>query len=305
MNTFITLLRREWLQHRLGWLILLSVPTVLTLGLVLLGNSAHIQLNGDDISLADARRAAPALQTLLITLIVMVITFALTVLAVGFQLPGLARRDVQDRSIEFWLSLPVGHAQSVGATLTAHSLLLPVAALLAGLVGGQLVAAAAAIVMQGPVAWLTQPWPAMLLGLAALLTRLVLGVALALTWLSPLILLTMAASAWLKRWGLPVVMGLLFAGVPLLDHYLGQDVFKTALTRLMDESRQALITTSPLPDHLTLSADVLAILMGMPAWALRDLGNALSHLASAFWLLATALGAGGFGLLVLRRQRGA
>jgi hypothetical protein len=68
--------------------------------------------------------------------------------------------------------------------------------------------------------WFTLPWGRCSAATGAA-GRTALGLVLATLWLSPLILLTMAASAWLKRWGLPaVVAGLaLLAGV--LDKLYG------------------------------------------------------------------------------------
>ncbi|WP_205702797.1 hypothetical protein, partial [Rubrivivax rivuli] len=48
---------------------------------------------------------------------------------------GMARRDHSDRSVEFWLSLPATHSASLAAPLVVHLLLVPAAALLAGLAG--------------------------------------------------------------------------------------------------------------------------------------------------------------------------
>jgi hypothetical protein len=41
------------------------------------------------------------------------------------QSGGMARRDCQDRSIEFWRSLPVPDGAAVGATVLMHLVLLP------------------------------------------------------------------------------------------------------------------------------------------------------------------------------------
>ena len=49
-----------------------------------------------------------------------------------FQTPGLARRDRQDRSIEFWLSLPTSHTASVAAPVLMHLVVVPLLALLIG-----------------------------------------------------------------------------------------------------------------------------------------------------------------------------
>jgi hypothetical protein len=80
----------------------------------------------------------------------------------------------------------------------------------------------------GPLcqAWATgSPCPGALMLLAhglALLARTALGLVLATLWLSPLILLTMVASAWLKRWGLPALVAALALLAGVLDKLLRQ-----------------------------------------------------------------------------------
>ena len=160
------------------------------------------------------------------------ITFVLACLSVLAQLPGLARRDMQDRSIEFWRSLPTSDVESVGATLFTHLLVLPCLAVGAALLGAQVVALVAVATTQGPLAWLQQPWWLVVPVIAAVFARLVLGFTLAVLWLSPMLLLTMAASAWLKRWAVPVVVAASIAGVQLVDRYLPVPMVKPALAYL-------------------------------------------------------------------------
>ena len=54
----------------------------------------------------------PELLTLATLLLAGIVTWGICLLVAVFQLPGLARRDVQDRSIERWLSLPGGMARA-------------------------------------------------------------------------------------------------------------------------------------------------------------------------------------------------
>lgn len=303
---FVTLMRREWLQHRTGWLVLLAAPTVLLLLLLpLAGDHLQVQIDLDDTPMPPIRQLGPTLQTLLWSLGVTAMTLVLALLSVMFQLPGLARRDVQDRSIEFWRSLPVSHGQGVGATLLMHLGALPLAALLAGGIGAQLVALASITGMHGVGAWLAQPWGALLLGWVAMLARLAFGLVLAMAWLSPLLLLTMAASAWFKRWGVPVVAGLLVAGVKLVDPALPWPVVRLSLQHLGAEAATALMEQSPLEGaHIARPDDLPAWLPDLPLWALQDAGRAIAALATPAFALALAGGALGFGLLVWRRRLG-
>lgn len=303
---FATLMRREWLQHRIGWLVLLAAPTLLLLVLLpLAGDHLLIQLSLDETDLPQVRQLGATLQTMVWSLGLTLLTLVLAVLSVLFQLPGLARRDEQDRSIEFWRSLPVSHGQAVAAQLAMHLGALPLAALLAGALGAQLVALVSIVGVHGIAAWLAQPWAALVAAGLAGLARLALGLVLAMLWLSPLLLLTMAASAWLKRWGVPLVAGLLIAGVKLVDPNLPWPLVRLTLQHLGAEAATALVTQSPLKGaHIANPEDLPAWLPDLPLWALQDAGRALAALATPGFVMALA-GAGlGFALLVWRRRLG-
>ncbi|MEK8052264.1 hypothetical protein AACH10_18580 [Ideonella sp. DXS22W] len=303
---FLTLMRREWLQHRIGWWVLLLAPTVLLLVLALYDKGLiDVQIKrGDGTAVVGSMTQLPALaQVMLLNVGVTLATVVLALLAIGFQMPGLARRDVQDRSIEFWRSLPTSHSQSIAATLLVHLLLLPWLALAVGALGSHLVGLVTVISNHGLAAWLTLPWPSLLAGLAALVMRGAWGLLLALLWLSPLLLLTMAASAWLKRWGLPVVAAAALAGVEWLDPRLPQAVVRPALERLLHEAVRA-VQAVPSVEQVRLNGhdDVAEWLLGLPAWAARDAASALSALASPAFVAALAVAAAGFALLVWRRR---
>ncbi|TXI22776.1 MAG: hypothetical protein E6Q67_05595, partial [Roseateles sp.] len=98
MNSHIpTLLLREWMQHKRGWLIAAFAPPLLFLAMLPFGHVSGLPTEH------------PELVALGILMVSACAVFAICLLVALFQLPGLARRDVQDRSIEFWLSLPGGH----------------------------------------------------------------------------------------------------------------------------------------------------------------------------------------------------
>ncbi len=305
MTQFKMLLRREWMQHRTGWLLLLAAPTLLLLLLSGLDGGLQINIDGSDVQLGPLRQAPGLMQTALLCAAVSVVTLGLALLTVGFQLPSLARRDRQDRSIKFWGSLPVGHAKAVSATLVAHLLLLPWAAMLAGALGGVLVAGVTVLASHGLAAWLQLPWGLLLVAGAALLARLSLGLLLAMAWLSPLLLLTMAASAWLKRWGVPVLVAAMLAGTLLLDKRLAQPVVQPALDLLTSEALQAMLRVQSLGAVRLGDGDgLLAFLRALPGALLHETVTTLGHAATPAMALALATAALGFWLLVLRRQRG-
>ena len=76
-------------------------------------------------ALASKRSTLPSGLMLASMFVVPAVVLGITVVALLIQTPGLARRDRQDRSIEFWLSLPTSHAASVAAPVLMHLVLVP------------------------------------------------------------------------------------------------------------------------------------------------------------------------------------
>ena len=306
MTPFLTQMRREWMQHRIGWLVMMLAPSVLLLVLGLVDGGIQVDLNSDSVKLPPLAQAPALVQTGLLVLAVTGVTLALALLSLGFQAPGLAWRDQQDRSIEFWNSLPVGHAKAVSAMLVAQALLMPMLAIVVGLAGGLLASAVTIIATHGPMAWLGLPWGQLMLVACLLLLRTAVAVVVAMAWLSPLLLLTMAASAWLRRWGVPVVAALTLAGTLILDKRLPEPLIGPALWRPTSEALHALLYFDAVRDvQMRQVQDVVDLLPGLPQRLLNDLPVMLGSLASPAFGAALAGGALGFALLVLRRQRGA
>lgn len=285
MNTVKTLLLREWLQHRTGWLLLAFVPIALMLLLLPFG---QVQISGTQPANVVALAALGGF-TLFVA--------ALAWIALGLQTPGLARRDRQDRSIEFWRSLPVSDAQAVAATLGAHLVLMPLAVMAIGMLGG---VATAAIVVVRVYGWAgLQALDAHYIAsmLLAGLPRLALGSLLASFWAAALLMPLMAASAWLKGWGVAAMITVVGVGGLVLDKGYGQTAVLDAVTTLSHHFVDALV---PLPQGFEGRAPADAV----PAWFWQDALQQLQALASPSALLALALVAGSFGLLVWRRRRG-
>ena len=306
MTPFLTLMRREWMQHRIGWLLVMLAPTVLLLLASFIDGGIQVDINSDSVKLPPFAHAPALVQTGLLVLAVTGATLALALLSLGFQAPGLAWRDQQDRSIEFWNSLPVGHAQAVGAMLVAQALLMPMLAITVGITGGLLASAVAIIATHGPLAWLGLPWGQLVLVAGALLLRMTVAVMVAMAWLSPLLLLTMAASAWLRRWGVPVVAALSLAGTLILDRRLPEPLIAPALWRPTSEALHALLYFDAVRDlQVHQMQDLVDLLPGLPQRLLNDLPVMLGDLATPAFAAALVGAALGFALLVLRRQRGA
>lgn len=295
MKRFATLLQREWMQHKRGWLILLALPWVMVMGL---GLFAGFQIE------TDGHKPGVIAGTLMLTMALTALTLLLAGGASLLMSPGLARRDTQDRSIEFWVSLPSSHVHSIGATLLAHLIALPIAAVVVGAVGGLLASPVLAAQLWGLGEWAAMPWGTLLLTVLAMVVRVAFGLVLAVLWLSPLILGTMAASAWLKRWGMPVVALTLGVGHGVLSKLYGITWIGDTLTYLFMQAARAVIATADDGKEIKRLEEIDALLPSLPAWFAQDAGNAVLALASPGFVAAVAAGVLMFGLLVLRRQRG-
>jgi ABC-2 type transport system permease protein len=304
MNTTIalmkTLLQREWMQHKRGWLVLLTLPFVVlllaaTFGTVQFGNKAAEVLKPTPLAAMSAVACLAA-------------TVTLVWLAVLLQAGGLARRDVQDRSIEFWLSLPTPPSLSVATTLGTHLLLLPWLAVGFGLLGGLLLAPVVVVKGYGIAGLAQVQWDQLLVIGAALGVRVLAGLLMATMWLSPLILGLMAASAWLKRWGVPAVAGGLAVGGGLERLLLGTDLIHGTVKRLFEEAGAALIAGSTGAESTGATiegpSELDLLLPKAMEWLLRDLLRAAADLGQPAMIAVLACSAGLFALLVLRRQRG-
>ena len=298
-----TLLQREWLQHRLAWTIVTVAPLAIAL-LVLLAGHVTINVNDTDVAVDFGRTPALALASAAIVG-TGVLTFVLAWGSALLQTPGLARRDQTDRSIEFWLSLPVGHVPALSAPLLAHLLLFPLAALGVGMLAGHLVSLLLVARFVGIGEWFSLQWGLLSLAWVATLLRGALGLLLATLWLSPLILMVMAASAWLRRWGLPALL----TGIAVLGNVL-EKIYGTAIVwdlgraLLAHAGRSFVYARNGGGLRFTPSTDPVQVLRDYPAWVAGDAWQSVLALGSPLLLLALVVSAACFGLLVLRRQRG-
>ncbi len=302
MNTFKTLLLREWMQHKRGWLIVLAAPLLIGLSALFVGQ-VNIDVQGSDTMVSFAQ--VPALLLAAGAIIgTGLLAFVLAWLIALLQAPGLAWRDQQDRSIDFWLSLPIGHAAAVGTPLLTHLLLFPLAALVCGLLAGHVVSLAMAARVGALGEWLTLPWGSLMLAWITVLLRTALGLVLATLWLSPLIMLTVAAAAWFKRWGLPVLVVTVLIVSGLLDRLFGNPLLSGLGRELLAQAGRAFVAGHGGTGlRVGPSTDLLPLLQAFPAWAAMDAAQALKALASPLLLLALGVSAACFGLLMLRRQR--
>ena len=299
MNPIYPLMQREWLQHRFAWALLALVPLALALVLVSFG-----QLEFDDGEADRIGTALPAVMTLVAVAVCTVSAFVVFWVTSVIIATGLARRDHGDRSIEFWLSLPVGHVPSLAVPMLVHLVLVPAAALALGLLAGHGLAMVLVARFAGLSAWFGLPWADLFAATLALGLRLLAGLPLATLWLAPVILMAMLARAWIGRWGLPVLGLVLGLGGLLADRALGQPLLLPWLGHLMQQAVQAMAGAGEVSFTARGADEALAALRGLPGLALQDLGAALGALLSPAMAVGLVVSAVCFALLVDWRQRG-
>lgn len=300
MKNLIPLMRREWLQHRFAWALLVLVP----LGLAVLPLTfGSMEVDGvaansgpDDLALV--------IGTLSIVISMAVIFLLLWVTSLFITL-GTPRRDHADRSVEFWLSLPAGHSESLAAPMLVHLLLVPAAALLAGLACGVLVSFVTVSRLTSVAEWFSLPWGSLAVGLLAVTARVIAGLPMAVLWLLPLLLAAMLANAFFKRWGLPVIVVGLTLGSTVLDRVFGQPFLLSTVQALFRNSGLALVGAGHSTVTFNEGIPPGETLAGLPGWAAHDLGASVQALASPLFLGSLAVSALLFYGLVLWRQRGA
>jgi hypothetical protein len=300
MNNLLPLMLREWLQHRFAWALIVLGPLAVSLLLLSLGT---IELD------AEMSEMAPAQLALMLAVLSMVLTAATVLLLLGvtslFIALGSPRRDDADRSIEFWLSLPSGHAESLLAPLLVHLLLVPAAALVIGSAAALPVSMVAVGRVTGLGEWMALPWGQFLPALGAVLLRALAGLPMALLWLLPLVLAAMLANALFRRWGLPLLGLALLLLAQGLERLFGQPVLADTLGALFTHAAASVLgatTGLRLPGE---GADPAQAMAAIPGWALNDLGAALAALAQPLMAGVLLVSAGLFAALVAWRRRGA
>ncbi len=299
MNILTPLLQREWLQHRFAWALLAVVPTALALLLFSVGQVGLAEgERPDDPRVQAALAMAATAGSMGVHLLIALITSAIIV-------TGLARRDHGDRSVEFWLSLPTAHAPTFAVPLVTHLILVPLAALAIGLLGGL----AISFVVVGRIAsvdsWAALPWTALLAAATAVLGRLALGVVLAIVWLSPLILGVVLMTAWFRRWGLVILAVGVGVGSGVMDKVFGQPFLWHLLSGLAERAGRAFFNAGAQNLTVETAEDLGAVLALVPAWAAADAATALSMLASPWLAGALAVAATCFWGLTQWRRAGA
>lgn len=300
MKNLLPLMLREWLQYRFAWALLVLVPLALSLLLLSVGT---IQLDDEMTAMA------PQQLSLMVAVLSMLITATVLLMLLGttslFTALGSPRRDHGDRSVEFWLSLPSGHAESLLAPLLVHLLLVPAAALVVGYLAALPISLVTVGRVTGVGEWFALPWGQILPALGALLLRALAGLPLAVLWLLPLVLAAMMANALFRRWGLPVLgVGLILLAQGL-ERLFGQPVLADTLGALLVNAATSLAGAAGQALTSEQGSMPLEALPALPAWALRDLAAAYANMAQPLMAGALLVSAGLFAALVAWRRRGA
>jgi len=302
MNPTLALLRREWLQHRFGWLLMATLPTALML-LLLLVPSGNFSFSTDGDLTDHSKASIAALAGLLVP---SALHLAIYWAAAMIFMAGLPRRDHADRSVAFWLSMPIGHAQALAVPLLVHLLVVPLAALGVGMLSGAVVSAVLLGRLAVPVDWANLPWGALYAGQLALVVRLALGALLAVLWLSPLVLAIVALGAWFGKWGLVIGAVGLGLGSAAMDKLFDQPWLWNLLVGLADRASRSVLNASGQKNiNVGQSETVENVLRLLPQWVAGDALDALGLLASPWLVGALAASACLFGLLVQWRRQGA
>ncbi|MBX3635920.1 MAG: hypothetical protein KF683_11140 [Rubrivivax sp.] len=299
MNLLLPLMQREWLQHRFAWALLALVP----LGLALVVASfASVSVDGATLVEAGEMRLAPALalgSMVASTALLFVILWVASLILIS----GLARRDHGDRSIEFWMSLPVGHGTSLAVPLLVHLLLVPAAALGTGLLGGWLLSLVLVGRFVGLGEWFTLPWGVLLGAALAVLARLLAGLLLATLWIAPLVMLLILANAWFRRWGLVVLVVGIGIGGFVMDRAFGQPIVTDLVRDLLVNAGRALAGAGGGGMVIGRGEEVDLVLGQVPGWAWHDFVAALRALVSPLLLGGLLFAGACFALLVDWRRR--
>jgi ABC-2 type transport system permease protein len=185
-TALLTLLRREFWEHRYLW----RVPLAFVGLLLLLAVFGHIEL--DDMP-TKVQAAIPTLiQYLLASLL-----FLIVVAVLAYYTLDCLHAERKDRSILFWKSLPVSDGLTVGSKFLVALVVVPLAAVALALLGDLLFMAIMAVRAAFGSLPLTPAWDALewLRNVALMLVLLLL----AMLWYAPVIAASLLVSGWVRK----------------------------------------------------------------------------------------------------------
>lgn len=207
MQQFKTLMLREWLQQRQSWLrIAIAIPligwAILYLFVLKLGIPAGFYANHQPLfNLAIFGLVG---QSSLIAVI--------SLIGVLIHIPSLAYRDIDDKSLAFWRSLPVNDGQAVAAPLLMNAIVLPLLTISTAFALG--------LFLSAPL-WLSGlQWDHIQSVLLAF-TRVIWGAALGLIWFLPLVLVLAVGNSLVRRWGILLALIAVYVCNNMMSNLIG------------------------------------------------------------------------------------
>jgi ABC-2 type transport system permease protein len=293
-----TLLLREWMQHRFGWTMMILVPFAIAVLAIPVSSFQTADMASGEGPPPEALPIIAALAGVLGTASVMLVIATVASLFFAVDSP---RRDHRDRSVEFWMSLPVPHSASLGLPLALHLLVVPAAAMMIGWVLGHAIALLVAMRLGVLAEWAALPWGSLLPATLAITARMASGMVLAALWFAPILMLAVLAYALLKLWGeIALVAALVVAtiaeqrfGIRTIGAWfeaMGQGVVSAFP---LGGSEGSSITPETLPEDLVRMPGLLAL----------DFLRSLGDLASPTFLGGLVVAGALFAALVVWRQR--
>jgi ABC-2 type transport system permease protein len=222
-RTLLTLVRREFWEHRALWIAPLAVAVLLALCAI----PAHVNVDLSDPN-GGLGRFFDQQKVALFTIVQWALSVPLYIvmlIVLSFYLLDCLYAERKDRSILFWKSLPVSDGLTVASKLLVALVIVPLLvfalALVAHLVFSVIWAARVALGNAPAVlSWDTLAW-------AKLEIAMLLGLVLAVLWYAPFAAYLLLVSAWARRnaflWAaLPPVLAPLLERLAFGTHFLGQ-----------------------------------------------------------------------------------
>jgi ABC-2 type transport system permease protein len=221
-QTLVTLVRREFWEHRYLWIAPLATAALLVV--CALFAHGHVQINASDLAdMAFSARQKLAVSTIAQGAVFMALQLVMG-FVVSFYLVDCLFAERRDRSIYFWKSMPVSDGLTVASKVLVAMLVVPLGVwLLAAVthVAISVVIAAYSAIGQLPphlVAWHTLTW-------LRVEFLLLIGLILGILWNAPIsgyfLLVSVLARRNAVMWaiGIPVVVPIL-ERIVLGSHYL-------------------------------------------------------------------------------------
>ncbi|MCB5197157.1 hypothetical protein [Deefgea salmonis] len=207
MQQFKTLMLREWLQQRQSWLrMAILIPligwAILYLFVLKLGIPVGFYANHQPLfNLAIFGLVG---QSSLIAVI--------SLIGVLIHIPSLAYRDIDDKSLAFWRSLPVNDGQAVAAPLLMNAIVLPLLSISTAFALG--------LFLSAPL-WLSGLQSDHIQSVLLAFTRVIWGAALGLIWFLPLVLVLAVGNSLVRRWGILLALIAVYVCNNMMSNLIG------------------------------------------------------------------------------------